>query len=150
MYRAISETPDQRDINGDPTTLSSEQFPEYGTEFGNGYEYAISYGFKNTLIRFAKHDYGGFVIQNNIDLLQINNLTVTNVTMYNPNGDQAVILSVFDNISSVSMDSINVTQTSSIRGPSSLFNVANYGSFSLSNAEFTDINKEAAEYDMNG
>ena len=51
-------------------------------------------------------------------------------------------------MTSVSMNSINVTQTSSIRGSSSLFNVANYGSFSLISAEFIDINKAAANYDM--
>ena len=70
--------------------------------------------------------------------------------MFNPLDIEPIILSASGDIASVSMNFINVTDSSSIRGASSLFNVGNYGSFSISIAKFTNINQAAAEYDING
>jgi len=89
--------------------LSTDHFPEYGTEFGNGYEYAVDYGFKNTLIRFSTYEFEDFVIKNNIDSLLINNMTVYNATMFNPLSIEPLILSMMEDIALVSMSFINVT-----------------------------------------
>lgn len=123
----------QRDSGGDPlSSYTNPQFP-------------LPSGIRNSLIRFpVEQNFGPFSY---LQTFEINGLTVTNVTQYEPTTAVAGIIELGEETLAATISNVVISNFDMIRGSSSLFVIKPYGTLQFSQSTFTDINKIAYNLD---
>ena len=89
----------------------------------------------------------GMSVSSAFDIVNIDGLTVSNVTQYQPGLSNPLIMSIDTTTTDVTINNLAISNVDLVLSPMSAIKVANYGKFTLNNATISDINKIA--YDLN-
>ena len=135
----INYLPNQRDTSGN--LLLNTTYPKY----------AMDYGIKNSLIKFARpttisnSDY-----PNQFDICSFDGITLSNITQYDPITSAPLFIDINNECSSISISNININDVDAIRGQTSIFGLKSYGLITISNGVIQNVNKNAYLYDTSG
>ena len=111
--------------------------------------FVLDYGFKHRLIRLAKPSTNTVTdFQNYFDIFELNNLTLSNLTHYDPVSTVAMFIDMSDDCIDVSIKNFTIKDIDVIQGSTGMFVIWNHGSMQLSERRVTNFNYNAYSFNI--
>ena len=132
----VNYAPNQRNNSGDP--YANITYPKY----------VVDYGFKNSLIKFARPttitEYDN---ENQFDIWSFDQINLSNITQYDPITSTPLFIDINNECDSISISNININDIDAVRGQTSIFGLKSLGPITIENGVIQNINKNAYLYD---
>ena len=110
--------------------------------------YPLDYGIKNGLINIpTKYGAGTIEFTSKFDSATINDLTVSNVTQYQAQSEEPLIIKIDSTIKDITINNLVINDVDIMLNTVGAILVSNYGAFTLENSTISNINKKAYEFD---